>query len=183
MERHWWSHSGQWGPWAGAFAAGRRGRFFEAGEVRLALLSLLNEGPKHGYQLMKEIEERSGGLYKASAGSVYPTLQQLEDEGLITSGQVEGKRIYRITPAGKKELARDPESVKRIWRRAEDWEDWGQCMGPQVIALAGPVAVLMKTTFRALHRAAGKSEREEQIRKVIDGAVHKMEDLIESWGK
>ena len=56
-------------------AFGRRARFFESGEVRLAILSLLSEGPKHGYQLMKEMEERSGGLYRASAGSVYPTLQ------------------------------------------------------------------------------------------------------------
>lgn len=181
MDRHWWGSSRQWGPWAAAFAAGRRGRFFESGEVRLALLSLLSEGPKHGYQLMKEIEERSGGLYRASAGSVYPTLQQLEDEELIASDQSGGKRVYRITAAGKKELARDPDAVRRIWRRAEDWEDWGQCMGPQVIALAGPVAVLMKSTFRALNRGSGKPEREEQIRKVLDWAVRKMDNLAESW--
>jgi DNA-binding PadR family transcriptional regulator len=65
------------GPW------GFRRRFFEPGEVRIALLSLLKDGPKHGYELMKELEARSGGMYKASAGSVYPNLQLLEDEGLI----------------------------------------------------------------------------------------------------
>jgi DNA-binding PadR family transcriptional regulator len=87
-----------WGPWVG------RGRFFGAGEVRLALLDLLKEEPKHGYQLMKELEARSGGLYQASAGSVYPTLQQLEDEGLVVSEQRDGKRVYRITEAGLSEL-------------------------------------------------------------------------------
>ena len=61
-------------PWMG------RQRFFEPGEVRLAILSLLTESPKHGYQLMKELQDFSGGLYTASAGSVYPTLQQLESE-------------------------------------------------------------------------------------------------------
>jgi len=66
------------------FAGGPRGgRFFGFGEARLAILSLLKEGPKHGYQLIKELEQRSGGLYRASAGTVYPTLQQLEDEKLL----------------------------------------------------------------------------------------------------
>ena len=85
---------------------GGRSRFFESGEVRLAILSLLGEGPKHGYQLMKELAERSGGIYRASAGSIYPTLQQLEDEGLVTSVQQDGKRVYQITLAGSNELQR-----------------------------------------------------------------------------
>ena len=71
----------RFGPGAGVgIAFGSRGRFFETGEVRLAMLSLLSEGAKHGYQLMKELEERSGGTYKASAGTIYPTLQQMEDD-------------------------------------------------------------------------------------------------------
>jgi DNA-binding PadR family transcriptional regulator len=78
-------HSGPWG-W--------RRRFFESGEVRHALLSLIGDGAKHGYELMKEMEARSGGMYRASAGTVYPNLQQLEDEGLVRSaaGQ-DGKRV------------------------------------------------------------------------------------------
>ena len=77
MSKQIWAFGGAF-PWAG-LAFGRHGRFFEAGEVRLAILSLLAEGPKHGYQLMKEMKDRSSGMYSASAGSVYPTLQQLED--------------------------------------------------------------------------------------------------------
>ena len=86
------------------FTFGGRSRLFESGEIRLALLSLLGGGPKHGYQLMKEMRERSNGAYRASAGSVYPTLQQLEDEELIESEQQSGRRVYRLTKAGKKEF-------------------------------------------------------------------------------
>ena len=92
MSKQWWSGFPGGQPFA-AFGWGQNARFFEAGEVRMAILSLLSEGPKHGYQLMKELEERSGGMYKASAGSVYPTLQQLEDEDLVTSDQQAGKRV------------------------------------------------------------------------------------------
>src|SRR6516164_10090515 len=102
MSKEWFG--GAAGPWPWTpFGWGGRARFFESGEVRLAILSLLSEGPKHGYQLMKEMAERSGGLYKASAGSVYPTLQQLEDEELVTSDQQGGKKVYRITAAGRRE--------------------------------------------------------------------------------
>jgi hypothetical protein len=83
--------------WSASWAGG--GRFFGPGEVRLALLSLLSGGPKHGYDLMKRLEARSGGMYKASAGTVYPTLQQLEDEGLVVSEAKEGKRVYQLTDA------------------------------------------------------------------------------------
>lgn len=179
MRQDWWAHSGSsWGPWAG-FGLGRKARFFEFGEVRLAILSLLAEGPKHGYQLMKEMQDRSGGLYRASAGSVYPTLQQLEDEGLIESDPREGKRVYRITEAGRQELAADPDAVRRIWERAESWEDWGQCMGPQVFAFAGPIAALMKATLRATSWAAGRPERDERVREILQRACRELEQLRE----
>ena len=106
------------GPWAA------RGRFFGPGEVRLALLSLLAEGDRHGYELMKRLEERSEGTYRASAGTIYPTLQQLEDEGLVGSEERGGKRVYRLTDAGRAELAQRRDTVDRIWERAEDWGSW-----------------------------------------------------------
>jgi len=172
MRREWWASSAQWGPWA---AFGRR-RFFESGEVRLAILSLLEEGPRHGYQIMKAMEERSGGLYRASAGSIYPTLQQLEDEGLIESGQVEGKRVYSITGAGREELARNRDAVRRIWERAEHWGDWGQHMGPESLALLGPLAGVAKATFRAARRAANKPEAEERIRAILQRAARELDE-------
>lgn len=153
-------------------------RFFEFGEVRLAILSLLKEGPKHGYQLMKEMTERSGGMYRASAGSIYPTLQQLEQDVLIESHQKQGRRVYRLTAAGRTELGRDPEAVRRIWERAERWEDWGQCMGPETAAFAGPVAAVVKSTFRAAKWAAGRPEREEKLRTIIRRMCRELDDLI-----
>src|SRR5215467_10352871 len=136
-------------PWGAAFSFGRGQRFFEAGEVRLAILSLLSEGPKHGYQLMKEMSDRSGGVYRASAGSVYPTLQQLEDEGLIEASMQNGRRVFRLTPAGRAELEKDPEAVRRIWERAERCEDWSQWMGPETIAVYGPLVQLVKSGLQA----------------------------------
>src|SRR6202042_3631527 len=123
MGKQFWGFAGA-SPWA-AFAFGRRGRLFEAGEIRLALLSLLSEGPKHGYQLMKEMRERSNGAYRASAGSVYPTLQQLEDEELIESDQQSGRRVYHLTKTGKKEVEKEAPAVRDIWERAEECENYG----------------------------------------------------------
>jgi len=158
-------------PWA-AFGFGQTGRFFEAGEVRLAILSLLSEGPKHGYQLMKEMAERSGGLYKASAGSVYPTLQQLEDEELIQAEQQSGKKVYRITEAGLRELAKAPENVRRIWERAERWEDWGQCFGPESMGVLQPISRLVKASLQATRRCGS-----DRVRTVLERVSRELEDL------
>ncbi|NJN16416.1 MAG: helix-turn-helix transcriptional regulator [Oscillochloris sp.] len=74
------------------------------GDIRIALLELLAEQPRHGYELIKALEQRYAGFYRPSPGSVYPTLQLLEDEGHLTSEQVEGKRVYTITASGQAEL-------------------------------------------------------------------------------
>ena len=71
------------------------------GDVRAAVLALLAEGPMHGYQIIREIEERSGGSWKPSPGSVYPTLQLLADEGLISSEESNGRKTYSLTDAGR----------------------------------------------------------------------------------
>lgn len=174
---HWDFEGADWKQWAfGPW--GRRGRFFEAGEVRLAILSLLSEGPRHGYDLMKELESRSGGTYKVSAGTMYPTLQQLEDEGLIVSEQKDGRRVYQITAIGRAELDREKETVDEIWKRAARWEDWGRWMGPEAFAMAaGPLGNLTKTTMRAIKRSGGQRKVVESIRDVLDRAAHEIEEL------
>ena len=158
-------------PWA-AFAFGRRGRFFEAGEVRLAILSLLAEGPKHGYQLMKEMKERSGGVYSASAGSVYPTLQQLEDEGLIVAEMQGGRRVYSLTEEGRRELAKDPDAVREIWERAEECEDWGQFMTPEAFVLFKQMGPLIKAGMRAARH--GDSQR---VNEILERARRELDQL------
>jgi DNA-binding PadR family transcriptional regulator len=166
MNRGWW----QWGGPGGS-------RFFEGGEARLAILSLLGEAPKHGYQLMKEMKERSGGMYRASAGTIYPTLQMLEDEGLIEALQQEGKRVYRLTETGRAELARDPEAVRRIWERAEHWEDWSQYRGPEVLAFLTPLRALAKAVLRSTKWASGSVERDAKLRELIQKVTREFEDL------
>ena len=83
----------------------RRGGRMRRGEIRTALLSTLADEPGHGYEVMQRLEERSGGTWRPSPGSVYPTLQQLQDEGLVTSTERDGKRVFEITEAGRTELA------------------------------------------------------------------------------
>lgn len=93
--------------WAGA-SWGRPMRL-RRGDIRQVLLVALLDGAAHGYELIRRLEERSGGLWRPSAGSVYPTLQQMEDEGLVTStteGQEGGKRVYELTEAGREAAGR-----------------------------------------------------------------------------
>jgi len=97
-------------PWAG-----RRAR---RGDVRAALLALLAEKPMHGYDVIQELESRSGGAWRPSPGSIYPTLQMLEDEGLVTSADQDGKRVFSLTEAGKAEV----EERKERTGGAQPWD-------------------------------------------------------------
>jgi DNA-binding PadR family transcriptional regulator len=155
-----------------AFAFGSKGRFFGAGEIRLAILSLLSDGPKHGYQLMKELGERSGGMYHASAGSVYPTLQQLGNEALIRVKHAGGRKIYSLTAAGRKELERDPDAVRRIWERAEECEDWGQSFGPESMIILPLLSPLVKASLQAAIRGGA-----ERVREILDRARKDLEAI------
>lgn len=76
-------------------------RYFSRGGVKYALLELLQQENMHGYQMMKALEEQSGGTYKPSAGSIYPTLQMLRDQGFVNSSKIEGKKVFEITDEGR----------------------------------------------------------------------------------
>jgi len=95
------------GPFGGHFGGpfggpqGESSRFFGRGDVKFALLQLLQERPMYGYEMIKALEERSGGFYTPSPGSIYPTLQMLEERGFVSSADVEGKKVYSITESGK----------------------------------------------------------------------------------
>ena len=93
------------------FAHGRGGRSVRRGNVRFAILSVLQDRPMHGYQVIQELETRTEGRWRPSAGSIYPTLQLLEDEGLLTSAEVEGRRTYSLTDAGRQSAAEHPLSA------------------------------------------------------------------------
>src|ERR1700754_5070067 len=72
------------------------------GDVRSAILALLDDRPMHGYEMIQALEERTGGRWTPSAGPIYPTLQLLEDEGLVTAEEVEGRKVYSLTESGQK---------------------------------------------------------------------------------
>ncbi len=95
----WGGPMGMGGPFGGGRGRKRRG------DVRIALLMLLAEEPRNGYQLMQTIEERSGGHWRVSPGSVYPSLAQLEDEGLVRSVEHDGSKLFEITDAGRTHLS------------------------------------------------------------------------------
>jgi DNA-binding PadR family transcriptional regulator len=84
----------------------RQGGRMRRGDVRTAVLAVLAEQPGHGYEIMQALEERSGGSWRPSPGSIYPTLQLLEDEGLVRSRTDDGKRVYELTDTGRAEATR-----------------------------------------------------------------------------
>ena len=176
-----WIFDMDWGLGPRMRGRGRRGSrgprraFFGQGEVRLALLSLLDDGPGHGYELMKRLEERSGGMYHASAGTVYPVLQQLEDEDLVRSQEQEGKKVYELTEAGRDELRLHEEAVERIWKRAGGWKEWGVHMGPESAEIWSSWGRLTKAAFKSAARA--DMEETEKIREILDRARKELEEL------
>ena len=96
----------------------RGGRMFEQGDLKLVILRLLEEKPRHGYEIIKELETRSGGNYSPSPGTVYPTLTLLEDLGYARAVPEEGgKKIYEITDEGRKHLAENNSTVNDVFER------------------------------------------------------------------
>src|SRR6478672_8243452 len=115
-----WGGRGRGGPGRGGR---RRSQMFESGEVKFVILRLLNEKPRHGYEVIRALEERFGGLYTPSPGAVYPTLQLLEDLGYVTAQQQDGKRVYSITAEGRRFLAEREDVVEDIRSRVGAWFD------------------------------------------------------------
>ncbi|MBA2812733.1 MULTISPECIES: PadR family transcriptional regulator [Streptomyces] len=109
------------GPWGGRGRGGPRGRA-RRGDVRASILALLKDRPMHGYEMIQEIAERSGGAWKPSPGSVYPTLQLLEDEGLIASETEGGKKLFSLTESGRTAADEGPEAPWEEASRGVDWE-------------------------------------------------------------
>ncbi|MCD2468131.1 MULTISPECIES: PadR family transcriptional regulator [unclassified Streptomyces] len=115
------------GPFGGGpFGGGRghgggRGRA-RRGDVRASILALLKDRPMHGYEMIREIGERSDGAWRPSPGSVYPTLQMLEDEGLITSASEGGKKLFTLTDTGRAEAEEGPDAPWEDAGRGVDWE-------------------------------------------------------------
>jgi len=115
-----------WGGFGGGPAVRR-------GDVRSAILAVLLDGPMHGYQIMQELGERSGGVWRPSAGSVYPTLQQLEDESLVQVEEKEGRRVFTLTEAGREAATKAKAAGTPPW---EVGDRSGQDLGRLAVQLA-----------------------------------------------
>jgi DNA-binding PadR family transcriptional regulator len=96
---------------SGSRGRGRAGR----GDVRAAVISLLSEEPRNGYQIIQEINERTGGLWRVSSGSVYPTISQLQDEGLIEPTDGNGRKLFALTQAGREHAEQNAGQLARLW--------------------------------------------------------------------
>ena len=98
----------------------RRGRRRASrGDVRAAVLALLAEEPQHGYAVIGQLAERSGGLWRPSPGSIYPVLAQLEEEGLVTSDTTDGRKVFRLTDEGRAYVAEHGEELREPWTPAQ----------------------------------------------------------------
>jgi DNA-binding PadR family transcriptional regulator len=103
------------------FESQRRARLFEKGDLKYIILDLLKDKPAHGYEIIRALEDACGGFYSPSAGSVYPTLQLLEDMGFVKSSESDGRKIYTILEEGRGFLAERQETVNKIKGHIHGW--------------------------------------------------------------
>jgi len=98
------------------YGGNKKRKRFRLGDVRAAVLGLLAEQPMHGYQIIQEIADRSGGVWQPSPGSIYPVLQQLEDEGLLLIEQTEGRKVANLTEAGRAYVEENRAEFEEVWK-------------------------------------------------------------------
>jgi DNA-binding PadR family transcriptional regulator len=153
------------------------GRFFGPGELRLALLALIADEAAHGYALMTRLEARFDGAYQASAGAIYPTLQQLEDEGLARLEINDERKVYHATDAGRVELRARQADVAQIWARAASRGEWGLLADPSAAEIVGPALRLMKAAVKSIVHAHHDPVLVQRVRDVLDEARQQIERL------
>jgi len=153
-------------------------RFFGRGDLKYVILDLLKDQPRHGYDIIRALEDRMGGHYRPSPGSVYPTLQMLEDLGYVTSSQQEGKKIYSITDAGRAYLTEQASTIDDI--RARITAGWDAAQRPEMSDLMHELRELARALFQQGSRGALKDpERLKQLRAIVARARAEVETLGE----
>jgi DNA-binding PadR family transcriptional regulator len=156
----------------------RRHQFFEAGEVKYVILRLLEEKPRHGYEIMKALEERLGGWYSPSAGTVYPTLQLLEDQGYVRVVETEGKKVYHITPEGQAFLHEHREFTDDIFDRLRDMV--GGFASGGMGELNGAFARLAGRAYRIACRLGPHHPALGRMAEVLDKAAADIEEIAKT---
>ena len=172
----WESFAFGFGPRGFGFWGPRHGRrqWFGSGDMKYVILKLLNEKPMHGYEVMKALEDRLRGCYSASPGTVYPTLQWLEDESLVKSRDLEGKKVYEITDAGRKFLREHRDIIDEIFDRVKEALD--ETLGGGMDEMNRSVGRLVKEVYRRAWRAEDQAER-KRIIDVLKRATQELENL------
>jgi DNA-binding PadR family transcriptional regulator len=152
-----WHGSGPFGRGMGPW--GRGGPRARRGDVRSALLFLLDEEPRNGYQLMQAIEERSNGVWRPSPGSVYPALQQLEDEDLVRGEERDGRRAFALTDAGRAHVSEHRADIETLWE---------ELRGAVPEGLTDVRSLVAQVAAAAMHATrAGDDAQAEQVRDVL----------------
>ncbi len=172
---------GRFGPGGGPFEPDQEGgRLFGRGDMKYALLWLLQERPMHGYEMIKALEQRSGGAYSPSPGSIYPTLQMLEEGGYATSSEVEGKKVYTITDAGRALLTDSPRNKEGFagppWMR---WHGHGERNSrPEMAALAIESREIARLFAIATRVSFNNPEKITRLRGIIERTRGELNSLI-----
>lgn len=177
-------HGGPFGMRRGPFGPGGEGhRFFGRGDVKFALLELLQERPMHGYEMMKALEERSAGFYTPSPGSIYPTLQMLEDRGFVIASEAEGKKVYSITDAGRALLAERQKTEEDFagppWMRHHGP---GGHHRPEVEALRVEGMEVVRLLTIAARMSFKDQEQLVRLRSIIERTRKELTDMIYGAG-
>lgn len=170
---------GEWGfgPSGGRGGRGGRGRMFAGGELRLVLLKLIGDEPRHGYELIKAIEELTGGVYAPSPGTVYPTLSLLEDEGAIapSADDAATRKAFAATAQGQAELADKADEIEAIFARLGGLgESEERAHKPELFRAMANLAGVLRHRYRT-----GTIDKVtiEAIVDLIDDAAKKIERL------
>ena len=147
----------------GGGAGPREGRMFDSGELRLVILALLAEKPRHGYDIIRELGERVGNDYSPSPGVIYPTLTMLEDMGFATpNADVGGRKLYALTPEGEKALAESREQVDAIFERLKGGNE------DRPAGIANVIRAMMNLRAATRLRLRSRNASEAQIQAIVD---------------
>jgi DNA-binding PadR family transcriptional regulator len=169
-----WGEMGErWGRHGRQFGGDFGGRLFDSGELRLVILSYIAEKPSHGYEIMKGIADQMGGVYTPSAGVIYPTLNQLEDEGLATATSEGGKKQYTITEAGLAELQSQKERIDEVLGRIRQMgEAYGSRRAPEIMRAMHNCKLALRLKFG---RGDLSGDQIRKIAEILDAAAKEIE--------
>jgi DNA-binding PadR family transcriptional regulator len=152
-------------------------RFFEKGALKYVILDLIKYKPSHGYEIMRALEERFHGFYSPSAGSIYPTLQLMEDQGYVKSTEQDGKKVYTITEEGLKFLAEREETVDKIKEHMHGW--WGHVkIGGELRETMQDLGEIRNCIIKAVHNR--DTEKVRRIKEIIAKACGDIQEVIKS---